>query len=158
MCLPVKPFKVEREWEFSGLKCAVVMNREHGHRCGYVRVPPDHPSHGKPYEDMDVSVHGGLTFAGIEPCAHDDGQGFWFGFDCAHYQDASYEPGYEPNCIRDLVIPGEHWWTEDEVAREAEYLALQLASLKAQPSKPDQPVLELMHFSGCNEDGDGSGE
>lgn len=29
---------------------------------------------------------------------------------------------------------------------------------KAAPSNPDKPVLELMHFSGCNEDGDGSGE
>lgn len=28
----------------------------------------------------------------------------------------------------------------------------------AAPTNPDQPVLELMHFSGCNEDGDGSGE
>src|SRR6516164_5088182 len=92
MCLPVKPFAVEREWPHMGLLCAVVMAREGGHRCGYVRVGPVHPDHGKKYDDVDVDVHGGLTFGEIEPCAHEDGQGFWFGFDCAHCDDAAFDP------------------------------------------------------------------
>ena len=70
MCLPVSPYKIEREWEHSNLKCAVVQAREGQHRCGYVRVPPNHPLHGKSYDTPNVEVHGGLTFAEIEPCAH----------------------------------------------------------------------------------------
>src|SRR5258708_251769 len=93
MCLPVTPFKVEREWTHAGLQWAVVQAQEFSHRCGYVRVPPTHLAFGKNYDDLDVSVHGGLTYGNLEPCAeHEDGQGYWFGFDCAHYDDAMYDP------------------------------------------------------------------
>jgi len=92
MCLPVTPYKIEREWEHAGLKCAVVQAREAGNRCGYVRVPPGHHLHGKDYDAPDVDVHGGLTFASLEPCEHEDGTGWWFGFDCAHAGDAYHDP------------------------------------------------------------------
>ena len=92
MCLPVTPFKVEREWEHAGLKCAVVQAREAGNRCGYVRVPPTHSLHGKDYDAPDVNVHGGLTFSEVEPCVEGDGTGWWFGFDCAHLGDAYNDP------------------------------------------------------------------
>jgi hypothetical protein len=137
MCLPVKPHAIEREWEHSGLKCAVVMNGEHGHRCGYVRVPPQHSQYAKDYSDVDVVVHGGLTFGAIEPCAHEDGTGFWFGFDCNHCDDASYEPGFEPpywaryfsSSIKDSK---QHWWTFAEVEAETERLAEQFAAIDKQ--------------------------
>src|SRR5258708_4716544 len=93
MCLPVKPYKIEREWKHAGLSCAVVLAREAAHRCGYVRVPPGHPMFGKGYDDPDVDVHGGLTFAELEPCKeHEGGQGWWFGFDCHHFNDMGYDP------------------------------------------------------------------
>lgn len=147
MCLPLKPYRVEREWKHAGLSCAVVLAREGGHRCGYVRVPPGHPAHGKDYNDPDVEVHGGLTFAEIEPCTeHEDGVGFWFGFDCAHFGDASYDPNAR---IEDMQTEdgkrrveierdmnrkypknhGEHYWTAAEVMAETEHLAEQLAAL-----------------------------
>jgi len=31
--------------------------------CGYVGVPPSHPMYQKEYNDIDVVVHGGLTFS-----------------------------------------------------------------------------------------------
>jgi len=31
--------------------------------CGYVGVPPSHPVYQKEYNDIDVAVHGGLTFS-----------------------------------------------------------------------------------------------
>jgi hypothetical protein len=142
MCLPVKPYKVEREWEHAGLSCAVVLAREAQHRCGYVRVPPSHPLFGKGYDDADVDVHGGLTFAKLEPCTeHPDGQGWWFGFDCAHAGDASTDPnvdlsdlGEEARSIlaiyRSYPQDGEwreHYWLQEEVERETERLAEQLA-------------------------------
>lgn len=143
MCLPVKPFKVEREWEFAGLKCAVVQAREGGHRCGYVRVPPGHAAHGKPYDDVDVQVHGGLTFGDAEPCEHEDGQGYWFGFDCAHHMDASFEAVFNENWSDNtkrvwkmygdhkspFLREHEHYWLQTEVEKETEQLAQQLAAM-----------------------------
>lgn len=35
----------------------------HGWGNGYVIIPPGHPAHGKDYDDINVDVHGGLTFA-----------------------------------------------------------------------------------------------
>ena len=144
MCLPIKPFRIEREWAHVGLTCAVVQAREGMHRCGYVRVPPGHPYHGKSYDDVaDVSVHGGLTFAEGEPCTHDDGVGWWFGFDCAHAGDATVDPHLDPavmsaslRAIADIYarfpIGGEHYWSHDEVAAETQRLAEQLAALAEQ--------------------------
>jgi hypothetical protein len=95
---------------------------------------------GKDYNDIDVSVHGGLTFGEIEPCAeHEDGQGYWFGFDCAHAGDASYDPDVDIDTLsvdtqaRLLIhrrYPArEHYWTQGEVERETELLAEQMAAL-----------------------------
>lgn len=44
----------ERNWEAHGLDCAVLRVKTmggEGHRCGYVRVPEDHPWHGLAYCD-----------------------------------------------------------------------------------------------------------
>ncbi len=48
---------------------------------GYVKLPPDHPWHGKDYDDIRVSIHGGLTYA------HSKGDKWWIGFDTAHAGD-----------------------------------------------------------------------
>jgi hypothetical protein len=145
MCLPVKPFKVEREWEFAGLRCAVVLARESSHRCGYVRVPPTHPLHGKDCGEPHVDVHGGLTFGELEPCTeHPDGQGWWFGFDCAHLGDAIYDPDAQPENMTtedgafaaiykhryglSSYTRPDHYWTQSEVEAETERLAEQLAA------------------------------
>ena len=59
--LLIKGLHLGFEWE-------VTSNRM-GYRCGYVRIPPDHPWHGKDYDEVKtaggdyVDVHGGLTFA-----------------------------------------------------------------------------------------------
>ena len=137
MCFPLKPHKIEREWYHAGLQCVVVIARcAGGHRCGYVRVPAGHPDHGKGWDGPDVDVHGGLTFAEIEPCAHDDGIGYWFGFDCAHAGDASYDPNNLPDHEVDFrkrypefdrMNALEHYWSQVEVERETERLAEQFA-------------------------------
>jgi hypothetical protein len=67
-----------------------VVTHSNGFRCGYVKVEPGHPWHGKPYQDLQsVKVHGGLTFGQPdEPCdkgGTDDG--WWLGFDCGHLGD-----------------------------------------------------------------------
>lgn len=144
MCLPVDAFKVEKEWTHAGLLCGVVLQKEAGHRCGYVRVPPGHPAHGKDYNEIEVQVHGGLTFGNIEPCLHQDGMGYWLGFDCAHAGDCTYDPDVKPEDVKNPVARelltlhleldakygrDAHYWTTQDTIEETEALAEQLARM-----------------------------
>lgn len=85
------------EWRHNGTPCLLRRNRV-GVWCGYAAVDPGHPLHGLNYEQPEVNVHGGLTYAG--PCDGAEGEGichlpepgepaevWWFGFDCAHGSD-----------------------------------------------------------------------
>lgn len=55
--------------------------------CGYVGVFHDHPAYGKGYGEIDISVHGGLTFAGDVP-EWGHGEMWWLGFDTSHASDS----------------------------------------------------------------------
>ena len=57
--------------------------------CGYVAVPANHPWAGVQLGDIDVPVHGGITFAGPpDEVRTADGGDWWFvGFDCSHRGD-----------------------------------------------------------------------
>jgi hypothetical protein len=68
---------VPLRFEVCGYLCEVKRNDHLMHLCGYVTVPFGHPAHGKGYDEVDLDVHGGLTFS-------DSGK---FGFDCAHAGD-----------------------------------------------------------------------
>jgi hypothetical protein len=104
-----------------------------GHWCGYVGVAKDHPSYGKGYDDVDVEVHGGLTYAEACDEVQDgvchlpegaDDVRWWFGFDCAHLGDESPR--------RDGIRFHEYhevYRTLDYVKGECSHLALQLSAL-----------------------------
>lgn len=133
-----EPDKVQWRDEATGLPCLIVRGPV-GSWCGYVGVGRSHPYHGLGYndlyeKDMDVSVHGGLTFA--NGCSHGDNPGqsichivepgeddniHWFGFDCAHGGDLSPSPtmySYTTRAVyRDMA------YVEAEVARLAKQLA-----------------------------------
>lgn len=88
------------EWEHAGLPCLALRNH-HGNWCGYAAVPSGHPLHRKDFEDLDVDVHGGLSYANLCQDDRDDGVAgichvpkpgepadvWWFGFDCGHCFD-----------------------------------------------------------------------
>ena len=141
MCLPHEPYKIEREWIHAGLRCAVTQAREAEHRCGYVRVPPGHPLYGADSVDS-LRVHGGINFAEIEPCTeHEDGQGWWFGFDCGHAWDGKFDPAVDPETLtprareiydvyaRCNLLHDGHYWTHADTVAEVERLADQLAEV-----------------------------
>lgn len=87
---------------------------------GYVLIPKDHPLHGTYYDDINIDVHGGLTFSDlvdanmIEKWELDAGdEGKWcVGFDTAHYSD---------NLID---------WPKERVQEEAERMCNQLKEIK----------------------------
>lgn len=91
--------------------------------CGYVGVFHDHPAYKKGYDDVDVRVHGGLTFSGEN---HEWGHGelWWLGFDTAHSGDLTL-----------LTIPiqsfgfREIYRTKAYVKAECESLAKQLVEM-----------------------------
>jgi len=47
--------RVERNWNKSGYQCVVIMS-DHGHRCGYVRVPTGHILHSVEYNDRTFKL------------------------------------------------------------------------------------------------------
>lgn len=92
-----EPDKIQWTDEATKLPCLIVRNGS-GALCGYVGVDETHPYFQVPYDDADVAVHGGLTYAGLcqenGKVCHivEDGENdkvWWLGFDCAHWNDFS---------------------------------------------------------------------
>jgi hypothetical protein len=100
-----EPDKISWTDAATDLPCLMVRNRA-GAWCGYVGVDPSHSYHSVDYADVDINVHGGLTYSGLcdpdateeEGICHIPEPGkshdiWWFGFDCLHFQDIG--PVYE---------------------------------------------------------------
>jgi hypothetical protein len=123
----------------AGFACMALRRDTMGNWCGYVGVPREHPAYGKDYNDVDVEVHGGLTYANHcqapichvpEPGMPDDV--FWLGFDCAHAGDLS--PAMEAR-MRAYNIPtlqGREFGAFREVYRDLPYVRAEIESLAEQ--------------------------
>jgi hypothetical protein len=73
---------------------------------GYVDLPKTHPMYGVQYDDINVDVHGGLTYS-------EEVNGMWrVGFDTAHAGD-NYNN-----------------WNKQKVYKETKYLAEQLSQME----------------------------
>lgn len=106
----------------SQLPCLAVRNSDTGNWCGYVGIASGHPLYNNPYQEVDLNVHGGLTYSGTgSGSIHFEGlDGLWlFGFDCAHSQDLS--PGMR-------IHNGSIYRTLDYVRIQCAELARQLQS------------------------------
>lgn len=136
------------EWESHGFPC-LMRRTDMGNWCGYVAVLPGHPVFEKNYNDVDVNVHGGLTYA--EHChgsiCHVPKPGepdnvWWLGFDCAHGGDVvpSYRRLYKEIGLSATAFTGfddrlrERYRDVPYVRDQIEHLAAQLSALsKASP-------------------------
>lgn len=108
---------VVKEWITpSGLKGFLIKNNFSIN--GYVKVPKDHPDYGKSYEDVDVDVHGGLTYS--------DEKGSFFGFDTQHSGDVWSAEDVPLLFHLDPSLTKKNW-TIDLVVEETNNLAKQLA-------------------------------
>jgi hypothetical protein len=93
-----------------------LLGSDHGYGNGYVALPPDHKLHGTPYDDIDVDVHGGLTFGELgKDMKHKpdniSNEDWIIGFDTAHYSDTMVK------------------WPKEKVEAELESLVKQLEAL-----------------------------
>jgi hypothetical protein len=124
------------DWESYGLPCLMIRNSL-GNWCGYVGVAEGHKYFGKDYDQTDVSVHGGLTYA--DSCkgviCHVPKPGmpekvWWLGWDAAHLGD--YVPGMYTRKHRSIGIYGHDGDTYKDLAyvkQETESLAEQLSKV-----------------------------
>jgi len=128
------------EFKAYGFPCLMVRNAEvTGSWCGYVALSPGHPYFEKPYCDVDVNVHGGLTYA--DHCCGDichvpkkgeTDNVWWLGFDCAHAFDCSPRLYAYTNAVfgKPPAFLGQgHYWTCQEVREEVESLAKQFSQV-----------------------------
>lgn len=145
------------DWHHAGLPCLMVRGPLTGSWCGYVGVPPSHPCYGKGYNDLDVEVHGGLTYAAAcdgerichVPAPGESDETFWFGFDTGHSWDVS--PAMDAR-IRSYGLPpssglidGTTYKDVAYVRAETEKLADQLAALVKDGDRREQPENPLDH-------------
>jgi hypothetical protein len=132
------------EWRTpDGYAALIVRSGMSGALCGYVGLPPGHPLHGKPYRDLksvELSVHGGLTYADEcgghichVPQPGEPADIWWLGFDCAHFGD--YDPAMRAYLRKRMgdnarpLMPGESYKPLGYVRGEVESLAAQLKAL-----------------------------
>jgi hypothetical protein len=121
----------------AGFACLALRGACHGAWCAYVGVPSDHPAYGKNYDDVDVGVHGGLTYAGKcrEPICHVPEPGmpddvWWFGFDCAHAWDLA--PGHEALARPFRIAHPPPDGMPEDVYRDLPFVRQQIESLAEQ--------------------------
>lgn len=147
-----EPDKVQ--WvDQTGLVCLIHRNRL-GALCGYVGVPKGHRYFKTDYDDVEVDVHGGLTYAGfcqeapgpdsdlpegfgvchaVEP--GEDDVIWWLGFDCAHFMD--YIPGMDTEEIRGYGLGSANPVLESEFPKnykDIEYVRREVVGLARQLS------------------------
>lgn len=102
-------------FEYRGYKCYLVRNN-YGAWCGYIQIPADHEIIRESYGDIDIEVHGGVTYGQIGHWMFPDETGYFLGFDCAHYGDQVpfrlSDPAYK------LMCPGLY---ESEIYKNIEF-------------------------------------
>ena len=120
------------EFEHKGYPCLIIRTPM-GHLCGYVAVKPEHPMYGKDYNDVNVEVHGGLTYGNHcnghichVPKKGEPDNVYWFGFDHAHAWD--YSP-YKSSLAKQNHIFDK---MPDEEYRDIEYVTKGVKSLAEQ--------------------------
>ena len=157
--LPFGPWSSEPhllEFKHAGFDCILKRSSTTLVWCGYVAVPESHPAYKKHYDNINVEVHGGLTFAdecGVVVChrsSDPDDKVWWLGFDCSHSFD------FSPGMVQTVALAKQelvknisfltaeilnefnkyntledrsHYWTVEEVQQETMKLADQLAQV-----------------------------
>lgn len=111
--------------------------------CGYVDIPSSHSLFGKDYGEINVEVHGGLTFSNVS----EDSSRWKFGFDCAHASDLY--PAMPPSLVNAMSgFCPLHYRTADWVKSEVNKLAEQLWDLD--DHKPSKPFKTFKNIFGVN--------
>lgn len=97
------------------------------HPTAYIKIPKNHKYYKKDYEEIDLEVHGGLTYSskclGINE--NEKIEGWFLGWDYAHCEDYT---GYEEMYPIEFRTGGKKWTTE-EIQKEVLDACNQLAGV-----------------------------
>lgn len=94
------------------------------HPTAYIRIPEGHKDYKKNYDDIDLSVHGGLTYSNnhLWISENQKTEGWFVGWDYGHCGDYT---GYEEMFPAELSSGGKKWTTE-EIFKEVKEACYQL--------------------------------
>lgn len=105
------------EGNFDGFNYAII--NFGSHPGAYVQIPLNHPYFKKGYDEMDIEVHGGLTYSDSSHWSTNDG--YWIGWDYAHSND------FMP--LVPSLKDGKKWTTE-EIFEDVKKVVNQLKTKK----------------------------
>lgn len=127
-----EPDMMQWEDEATGLPCLMHRHPGTGSWCGYVGVREGHPHYRKHYDELDLEVHGGLTYS--DECngeiCHETPEPddvWWLGFDCVHLGD--FAPLHDVVYMKIGCREDYQYRDMTYVKSECEKLALQLYNL-----------------------------
>ncbi|HMJ16592.1 MAG TPA: hypothetical protein VK524_34495 [Polyangiaceae bacterium] len=128
------------EWRHAGFPCLIVRADVTGALCGYVGLPEGHPWFEADIHEIDVSVHGGLTYGAAcqghichAPREGESDNVFWIGFDCSHAFDVS--PKFVHLGFRSSLLNGTYRGVR-YVMHEVEELANQALEARSAEKPP----------------------
>ena len=98
----------------------------------YIKIPKDNKYYGKNMREIDLEVHGGVTYSkeGINISENQKIEGWFVGWDYAHYGDYT---GFDLLFPEHLRTGGKKWTTE-EIYKEVQQACYQLNELKGEQS------------------------
>lgn len=98
------------------------------HPTAYIEIPKDNKIYKKDYSEIDLYVHGGLTYSRNFLWISEEKklEGWFIGWDYAHYGDYL---GYELMFPENLRIKEEKKWTTEEILEEVKDAISQLEVL-----------------------------
>lgn len=98
------------------------------HPTAYIEIPKDNKIYKKDYREIDLYVHGGLTYSRNFLWISEEKklEGWFIGWDYAHYGDYV---GYELMFPENLRIKEEKKWTTEEILEEVKDAISQLEVL-----------------------------
>ena len=102
----------EARFEYRGYECRVLFQM--GYRCGYIKIPKDHPLCVDDYEYINefVTCHGGLMYAAYGLNGEECNDGVWIGFGCYHFDDAVDLEALEKYCPEEFNKYSREWWED----------------------------------------------
>lgn len=104
------------------------------HPTAYIEIPKGHKLNGQDYDDIDINVHGGLTYADHQLMGIDS-ENWYIGWDYAHLGDyLGYEEGLFPRANHKR-------WTTEEIKKECEEAIDQLIDEYGEAEDKDIPLI-----------------
>lgn len=102
------------------------------HPTAYIKIPKDHKYYGKDMDEIDLDVHGGVTYGseGLYISENQNIEGWFIGWDYSHYGDYL---GYESIIPKIYRINGKKWTTK-EMYEEVRQACYQLNEMKGEQS------------------------